>query len=420
MYALIDCNNFYASCERAFNPSLIGKPIVVLSNNDGCVVARSNESKALGIGMGQPIFQVMDIVKQHDVKVFSSNYVLYGDMSHRVMRTLSRFAPDIEIYSIDEAFLNFSGFQGSSLELHAKHMRQSVFRNTGIPVSVGIAATKTLAKIGNRIAKKQNQWGGVRLLDTPEAIALSLEQTPIGDVWGIGRKYSYRLEQQGVKTAADFVRKPDDWVHKTMTINGLRTKWELQGQPCIALEDVLPAKKTICTSRSFHSPIEQIEGLKEMVSEFAARCALKLRQQKTSCAIISVFVRTNPFSKTDKQYRNSAYVTLPTPSNDTMTLVKQANRALEHIFQPGFRYKKTGVIVGSIVPNDFIQTSLFETPDLSKTKSLMAALDKCNAKYGRSAVRTAVQSGTIRKLTHQEKLTPCYTTRWDDLMEVRC
>lgn len=338
MFGLVDCNNFYASCERVFNPSLNGKPIVVLSNNDGCVIARSNEAKVLGIKMGVPAYQIKGLVKQHDVAVFSSNYVLYGDMSGRVMSMLAELAPEIEVYSIDEAFLNLEGIQ--NLQILGSEIVRQVTRGTGIPVSVGIAPTKTLAKVANKFAKKYPAYNRLCIIDTEGKRTKALQLTGIGDVWGIGRKQAAKLEKQGVRTAYDFTQLPGSWVRKNMTVTGERTWKELRGISCIDMEIAPPAKKQICTSRSFGKMVEDIDTMSEAIATHASTCAKKLRQQKSYAMSLMVFIHTNNFREDLPQYWKNTIVQLPIPTSDTLEIVEYALSGLKTIFMEGYQYKK--------------------------------------------------------------------------------
>jgi DNA polymerase V len=418
LFALTDCNNFYASCERVFNPSLWGKPVVVLSNNDGCAVARSNEAKALGIKMGQPAFELVDLVKKHDVKVFSSNYALYGDMSARVMSILSTYTPNIEVYSIDEAFLDFSDFYSLDLDAYSRKMRSYVHQATGIPVSVGVAATKTLSKLANRLAKKSKKADGVLILTDPRHIEAALKATEIGDVWGIGRQHTKRLQQKGVQTAYDFTRLPDEWVKKHMHITGLRTLKELKGTPCIELEETVPDKKGICTSRSFGKKVNSLDALKEAVSFYASNCAAKLRKQHSCANTLTVFIHTSPFAD-GPQYYNGKTLTLPVASNSSLELIHYANLALGLIFKEGYEYKKAGVIVGEIVPDKQVQRHLFDTVNREKHMQLMKALDAVTRLHGRDALKAAVQGNGKRVKMNQEKLSPRYTTDMNQLLTIK-
>ena len=414
MFALVDCNNFYASCERVFNPGLNGKSIVVLSNNDGCIIARSNEAKALGIKMGQPAFEIEPVLKKYHVTVFSSNYTLYGDMSQRVMNTLGEFTPNIEIYSIDEAFLDLSGFR-FDLADYGEKIRYTVGRNTGMPVSVGIAPTKTLAKIANHVAKEENR--GVFVLGKDlEAV---LKRLPVGEIWGIGGRYAEFLNRHKIFSALDYVQAPDNWIKKYLSVVGLRTKKELMGISCIPLELVPPAKKAICTSRSFGRLLKEYDLVEEAIANHAASCAYKLRKQACCANLIMVFVHTNQFRKQDKQYAKNIVLRLPVPSNSSIELVKYAKFGLKKIFKPGYNYKKAGVIVSGIAPDSQSQQSLFDRVNRIKHQKVMEAMDKINDRYGRAKVRIGTQ-GTERKWKlKQEQLSPCYTTQWNDLITIK-
>ena len=340
MYALIDCNNFYASCERVFKPQLNGKPIVVLSNNDGCVVARSNESKALGVPMGVPIFQIQDLVKQHGIVVCSSNYVLYGDLSNRVMNLIKMFSPDVEVYSIDESFLKFNGYENFDLHTIGKEMHRVVKKGVGIPISVGFAPTKALAKVANKIAKKFHQrTENVYVIDSEEKRIKALKWTKIEDVWGIGRQFSKRLQSIGVFNAFQFTQLNDAYVRKMFTVVGLRLKKDLEGIPTIDFEDIKP-KQGIATTRSFDVMMDKHEDLKERVSTFATLGAEKLRSQKSNCELIQVFIYSNRFRLDLPQYNGYTTVKLPYPTSSTFVINKYAQIALKSIFKLGYQYKK--------------------------------------------------------------------------------
>src|SRR5690606_4920861 len=374
MYALIDCNNFYASCERVFRPDLIGLPIVVLSNNDGCVIARSNEAKACGIPMGAPAFQYNEVFKKHNVQVFSANFALYGDMSNRVMQTLSNYCIDQEIYSIDECFMKLDGYDYVDLKEYGIKMRQEVFDNTGIQVSVGIAPTKSLAKVANRIAKKYpNESKGCYVMRTTIQIEKALKWLDIEDVWGIGRQHAKRLFQLGVDTAYDFTKLSDQWVQKHLSIVGLRLKRDLSGIPTLDLEEV-ENKKNIASTRSFDTNYTKFEDVQERVSTFASSCAEKLRKQQSFCSSITVFVMTNRFRAEQEQYQNSITIDLPFATNSAIELSKYATIALRRIFKDGFKYKKAGVIVSNFSPDVSEQMTLFDNRD-KRHDALMKALD---------------------------------------------
>ncbi len=417
-FGLIDCNNFYASCERVFNPALNGKPVVVLSNNDGCVIARSSEAKALGIPMGEPAYKLKELMEANQVSVFSSNYVLYGDMSHRVMTIIAGLVPDMEIYSIDEAFLLFEGFGNIDLKKYGEKMTNAVTRSTGIPVSLGIANTKTLAKLANKFAKKYKDYHGVCLIDTDEKREKALKLTEIGDVWGIGRQYSKKLNYYSINTAWDFVQRSKSWVRHTMGVTGERTWLELRGVSCVEIER--PAsKKSICTSRSFGERLTELEPISEAVANFAASCAEKLRSQRSYANVITIFIHTNPHATNLPQYYNQAVMQLPVPTNDSTELINMALRGLKSIFASGYRYKKAGVIVSDIVPERPLQISLFDTRDREKFGKVMQVMDSLNASYGKQKVKIAAQGFDRKWKLKNEKLSPCYTTQLRDILEIK-
>ncbi len=419
MYALIDCNNFYASCERAFQPKLEGKPIVVLSNNDGCVIARSNEAKALGVPMGAPAFEYKTLFEKNNINVFSSNYALYGDMSNRVMQTLATFSPDIEIYSIDEAFLKFTGFELFNFDTIGKDIRYKVTKWTGIPVSVGFAPTKALAKVANKIAKKfADRTGNVHIIDTEEKRLKALKWLPIEDVWGIGRQHAKRLQKLNIKTAYDFTQMQDTWVQKNMSIVGLRLKRELEGIPCLALEEV-QNKQNIATTRSFDSNLIDYDKIQERVSTFAVSCAEKLRKQQSCCNALMVFIHTNGHRQDMPQYSQNIVIKLPYPTNSNIELVHFATIALQKIYKKGYAYKKAGVVVMEFTPENIAQVKLFENPN-PKHKALMQAVDKINLSIGKAKIKLACQDLQKTWKMKQEKLSPCYTTRLADVIEINC
>ena len=416
MIALVDCNNFYASCERVFQPKLEGKPIVVLSNNDGCVIARSNEAKALGIKMGAPAFKMKSIFDRNNVSVFSSNFALYGDISNRVMRILSQKAPAIEIYSIDEAFLDFNGIKKPnqfSIEL-----RKIVKKWTGIPVSIGVAPTKTLAKVANHVAKKYKS-NGVFVLNNESSINRVLKHIPVEELWGVGRQYAKFLSIRGFETAYDLVSANESWIRTNMKVNGLRMVKELKGIPCYELELTSARKKNICTSRSFGMEVKELKDLKEAVANHATMCAMKLRKEKSLATSILVFIKTNPFKNEDFQYNNAQKIIMKVPSNDSMEITKNALLLLNIIYKKGYSYKKAGVIVSDIVPEGSRQLSLFTNKEPFKVNNVMKAIDKVNQAMGRNKVRLAVQGFDRKWRLKQEKLSPCYTTRFSDILTVK-
>ena len=418
MFGLIDCNNFYASCERVFNPSLNRRPVVVLSNNDGCVIARSSEAKALGIPMGEPAYKLKALIEANQVVVFSSNYVLYGDMSHRVMTTVAQFAPDMEIYSIDEAFLLFDGFENINLKEYGEKIVRTTTRNTGIPVSLGIAPTKTLAKLANKFAKKYKDYRGVCVIDTDEKREKALKLTAIGDVWGIGRQYAKKLEYYSIHTAWDFTQRSKSWVRHTMGVVGERTWLELKGTPCVEM-DKTTTKKSICTSRSFGERLTELSPISEAVSNFAASCAEKLRKQHSLASVIMVFIQTNPNATNLPQHCKQVVLQLPVPTNDTTELINFALRGLKAIFAEGFQFKKAGVIVSEIVPERPLQGDLFDTRNRDKFSRIMTVMDSLNASYGKQKVKIAAQGFDRIWRLKNEKLSPCYSTKLEDVLEIK-
>lgn len=418
MFALVDCNNFYASCQRVFEPHLIGKPVVILSNNDGCVIARSNEAKALGIPMGAPAFEFKKLFETHNVFVYSSNYALYGDMSSRVMNILTTFSPDIEVYSIDEAFLKFNGFDLFNLEDYGKTIQKTVTKNTGIPISVGFAPTKALAKVANKIAKKfPERTKSVYVIDTEEKRIKALRWTKIEEVWGIGRKHAKRLQAVQVFNAYQFTQLSDEWVRKQMSVVGLRLKHELEGKPTLDLETP-KSKKMIATTRSFEKSLTKLETISERVSTFTASCSEKLRRQNSHCTMIMVFVQTNYFRKDQPQYSRSIVINTDFPTNSTIELNHYAQIGLKAIFKEGYHYKKAGVIVMGLTPNNQTQLSLFNTSN-PKHQPLMSVVDKLNKCYGKNKIKFGNQSLGRQWKMKQEQLSKSYTTRIDEVVVVR-
>ena len=419
MFALVDCNNFYASCERVFNPKLEKKPIVILSNNDGCVISRSNEAKSIGIPMGAPAFKYNSLFKKNKVHVFSSNFPLYGDMSSRVMSILSKFTPNIEIYSIDEAFLKFEGFENYDLESYCEEIKNMVFKWTGIPVSIGIAPTKALAKVANRIAKKfPNQTKGVYLINSKKKRIKALKWLNIGDVWGIGFRHAEKLKNIKINTAYDLITLEDNWVRKNMSVVGLRLKKELEGKSVLDLEEIRSPKKAIATTRSFEGTITDYEEIKERISTFAICCAEKLRAQNSNCNSIYVFVRSNKFQKNKTQYRNGILMTIPFSTNSNMIISKYAIEGLKRIFKKGINYKKAGTIVMGLDSSDNYQLNLFENEN-PKHKYLMKTIDFIEKKVGQSKIKLASQDLRKRWKMKQEKLSPNYTCKVDEIIKVK-
>ena len=415
MYSLIDCNNFYASCERVFNPSLRNKPIVVLSNNDGCVIARSNEAKELGVPMGAPAFQYQSVFRRHGVKVFSANFHLYGDMSHRVMNILSTYSPVSEIYSIDECFLSLHGMNIDHYK-YGLDMVEKVTQWTGIPISVGTAPTKALAKVANRIAKKfPETTNGSYVIDSEEKRIKALKWLPIEDVWGIGRQNAKKLFAQGVKKAYEFTEMPESWVLKHMTIVGLRLQKDLKGIPSIDMETE-EKKQSISTTRTFDRDYDNFEDVKERLVAFTTLSAEKLRNQNSLCNVLSLFVETNRFKDTETYYYKSIQLKLPFSTSSTIELVAFAVMGLKHIYRDHLHYKKAGVTLSHFVDTNCHQPSLFFNSD-PKHKELMRVIDKINGTYQHNVVRLAGMDEKTFKMK-QEHLSPAYTTNINDVIEV--
>lgn len=421
MIALVDGNNFFVSCERVFNPYWNNRPLLVLSNNDGCVIARSNEVKKLGIKMGTPAFQIIDLIKEYGIGIYSGNQNLYGDMSCRVMSLLSNYSPDIEVYSVDESFLDLSGYGNIDLKEYARSMIRTVTKGTGIPVSAGVASTKTLAKVANKFAKKFPGYEGVCIIDNDEKREKALKLTSVGDVWGIGGRYQKKLERYNVNTAYEFSQMPVAWVRKEMTVFGERVWKELNGEPCLDLDQVAPRKKQICTSRSFGTTIFEYSDMEEAVSTFAGMCALKLRRQHSCAFTLMVFVGCMNDARPDTHTYLNSVVKLMVPSNNTMEIVRHALLALKAIYRKGVRYKKAGVIVMDLVPDAAIQQNLFYTEDREKLSMLMDVIDELNNGLVKSRVGLAVQgTGTRKWKLKQECLSPCYTTQLSDVLSINC
>ena len=415
--ALIDCNNFYASCERIFNPRLIGKPIVVLSNNDGCIITRSAEAKELGIKMGEPYFKAKKIIDKNNVRVFSSNYSLYGDISQRVMETLARFASDVEIYSIDEAFLGLNGFENYELSKYCQYIRRTIKQWVGIPVSIGVSTTKTLSKIANNLAKKNKEYDGVCILKSWFDINGALKLTSIEDVWGIGRRLSIFLKKYKINTAYDFTQLDKGWIRKNMGVVGEKTFLELCGVSCIELELIPSDKKSCCVSRSFSKPVEKIDDLEESVSSYGTRVAEKIREEGLVAESMSIFVLTNYFNRKEKQYSNSIKLQLPYPTNNSIKIVKRALEGIKKIYRQGYRYKKAGVILYGLTKAK--QTRGLLDYDRESSDSIMNTLDRINERYGSSTIRLASEGVDKSWSMRRESVSPCYTTRFDDLVEAK-
>ena len=428
LYGLADCNNFYCSCERVFHPDLEGKPVVVLSNNDGCVIARSNESKALGLKMGDPFYQVKDVLELNNVAVFSSNYNLYGDMSRRVMSLLSRFAPSIEVYSIDEAFLDLTGMP--DLMEYARGMVAYIKKGTGIPISIGIAPTKTLAKVASKFAKKYPGYRGVCAIDTEEKREKALRMFDVGDVWGIGHRYARKLKAIGVATAYDLTQRSADWVRKHLTVVGLRTWKELCGQDCISIEE-LPQKKTICTSRSFSGiGLQELKDVEEAVANHAAQCCRKLREQHSVCSGLTVFAHTSMFNENTPKDYFQGNIRFDVGTSNLAEMVDAAVKSLrQHWLQRpillgikdglGYFYKRAGVIAWDIAPDSCVQGSLFDSVDREKHERLMQSIDRINRQNGHNTVRAAVQGYSTKWHLQNQYISHRYTTDLNDLLHLR-
>ena len=418
MFALADCNNFFASCERVFRPDLQGKPVIVLSNNDGCAIARSNEAKALGIKMGAPLFKIRHLVEKHDIAVFSGNMALYGEMSQRVRWVLGEFAPSVEVYSIDEAFLDLRGMNDIDFDAYAKEISAECWKMTSIPVSVGIAPTKTLAKIASKLCKQYPKLRGGCYMHRAQDIEKVLRKYPIEDVWGIGRKSAAKLHERYVKTAYEFTCLPESAVQKLMGITGVRTWKELQGIPCIEFEDGFEAKQSICVSRSFSTEIYDLKELQEQIANFASDMAEKLRKQHSVTSEVTVFAYTNRFKEDLPQTHSSSLVTYTTPTAEQRTIVASAVQATSDLFRSGYGYKKAGVIATGIMDQSDIMQSMFEDTDsIEREHKITSALDAINSTFGAGTVKLAVQGSGHIKST-RENQSPHYTTRWTDLPKV--
>ncbi|WP_343487270.1 Y-family DNA polymerase [Allomuricauda sp. d1] len=419
MFALVDCNNFYTSCERAFQPQYNNVPVAILSNNDGCFISRSDEAKKLGLPMAAPAFKYWQFCKEHQIKVFSSNYPLYGDMSTRVMNILHTFTPNMEVYSIDEAFLGFDGFKNHDFDAYGRKIQYTVQKSTGIPISIGIAPTKALSKVANKIAKKRrHETNGVFVIGSEGDRIHALKFTKIEWVWGIGHGNLKRVQTKNVKTAYDFTLLSDEWVKKQMGITGLRLKKDLEGKPTLDLDDDTRDKKAIATTRSFERTFSDIENIRERISTFAGSCAEKLRAQKSSCNMVMVFLRSDRHKKNDPQDRSGTVVTLPHATDSTLTITNHAVKAVEAIFKPGIKYKKAGVVVCGLVPTNARQLGLFQKEN-PKHDELMKAMDKLNNKLGSYKVKIGNQDLKRTWKMRQEHLSPRYTTRIDEIIVVK-
>jgi DNA polymerase V len=418
IFALVDCNNFYASCERVFNPALEGKPIVILSNNDGCIIARSNEAKALGIPMGCPYYSFKQIFQKQNVEVFSSNYELYGDMSQRVMDSLAEFCPDIEVYSIDEAFLKLDGFKDRDLDAFAIEIRQKIKQWTGIPVSIGIGATKTLAKMANHIAKRHTQSGVFNLLDTNISEKI-LSEFEVEKIWGIASGGEKKLKQLGIITAKQLRDANPKIIRKHLTVVGERIVYELRGISCLPLEIFVAPKKNIMSSRSFGRIVTKYEDLEEAIANYASRACEKMRKEKSRAQAVQVSVTTNPFKTHTKQYRNGTMSRFIAPTNDTMHIISQAVKCLKQIYHSDYEYKKVSVMLMDLVSDEGGQQDLFDEVNYDKSDKIMGVLDNINLKMGRNKLFIGTQGIERNWKMQRNKQSSRFTTQWHELLEVR-
>ncbi|MBS4170525.1 Protein UmuC [Neochlamydia sp. AcF95] len=417
MYALVDCNNFYVSCERVFNPHLMGKPVVVLSSNDGCIIARSKEAKFLGILMGAPAFGYRDLFRKYDVKVLSSNYTLYGDMSHRVMRTLQQFSPEIDIYSIDEAFLRVDAVDK---EAYCREIQRIILQHTGIPTSIGLAPTMTLAKIANDMAKRYSVCQNVFSMETMKVCEKVLSQLSVDEIWGIGKKISSYLHRQNIHTASEFKNSEDLWIKKNLSVTGLRIAWELRGVSCLSLKEAPASKKSITCSRSFSKAVSDLNELLEAISTYVSIAAEKLRKQQSKASFIDVFLMTNKHHQSPYYY-NNMQITLPQPSDYTPKMITYAKEGVTRLFREGFLYKKTGLTLGGLVSKGDYQLDLFEENHFSNKKEqvLINLIDQLNHQYGRRVIKMAAEGIKQPWKARQENCSPRYTTCWQDILTIQ-
>ena len=411
--ALIDCDSFYVSCERLFKPSLIKKPVIVLSNNDGCIISRSSEAKTLGIKMGEPYFKAKKIIAKNNVYVFSSNYSLYGDISRRVMKTLKHFAPEMEIYSIDEAFLNLSSVPDDEILQFGKKIRDTVLRWVGIPTSIGIATTKTLSKIANHIAKKEKS--GVVSLINKKNIDHILEKIEIRDVWGVGRQLSKFYINNGIFNANQLKNISNNWIKKSSNVLSSRTAMELRGVPCISLEIVQSKRKSCCVSRSFGKKVEGLQELKESITNHCLNAAEKIRSESLLTKSITIFIRTCSFQKIEMHYSNSRTIDFPIATDNSIEIVKSAVFGLKSIFKKGYKYQKSGIILSGLCESKSYNNNLFSSTKDKKTKNLMRSIDYTNFRYGRSTLSLAVALSNKKWKTKRQHSSKIDTTDFDCL-----
>ncbi|MEA5459751.1 Y-family DNA polymerase [Arcicella sp. LKC2W] len=416
-FGLADCNNFYVSCERIFSLSARDIPVVVLSNNDGCVISRSQEAKDMGIEMGVPLHKISDYIHKKQLEYFSSNYALYGDISSRVMNCLNDLCPAVEVYSIDEAFLDLSIIPDEELYDFGVEVKHKIGKWTKIPVSIGIAPTKSLAKVANRYAKKYHKIEGVFVIDSKEVLEKVLTETPIESVWGIGRKHGKFLKNHNVNTALEFTKLPENFIRKHFSIVGLRLYRELKGESCLSLTEVTDKKKAIQYTRSFGRYVNTLQDLEEALTTFASKCAEKLRSQQSCTNAVSIYIRTNPFNK-KAQFYNSITLNFDIPTNSTMEIQQKVIWGLKQIFVQGYDYKKAGVCVTGLVPNDAIQGNLFRQEADGKSQKISKLMDLVNAKFGKDTITFAVQGSKSNWQGNAGKISPRYTTFWKDIPKV--
>jgi DNA polymerase V len=417
VFALIDCNNFFVSCERLFRPELNSRPVVVLSNNDGCIIARSNEAKSLGIPMGAPLFKFKSLIERHNVHVFSSNFALYGDLSCRVMDVLRQIEANIEVYSIDEAFLSLPANKIWDRKRYVTELREKVRKYVGIPISIGIATTKTLAKIANRMAKIDAPSQGVfDLVDNSQKDSV-LGKIDVSDVWGVGKRSTEKLHKHGIYTALDLKRADEIWIRKRMTVGGLRTVMELNDIPCISLQNAPVSSKSIVTSRTFGQPITDLDHLREAVISYASIAAEKLRKQGVEAQTLNVFITTGPFDQ--HYFSNNQTITLARPTSSTPELIAAALQCLKSLYRTDYKYRKAGIMLSGIGPGNK-QQDLFPLSVSKEDKSLMAGLDKINRKWGRNTIQYGMTQATDKPWSiQQSQKSPAYTTKWQELPVVK-
>ncbi len=427
MKAIIDCNSFYCSAERVFRPDLLSKPVVVLSNNDGCIISRSDEAKAFGVGMAGPYFMAKPLIDKHGIEAFSSNYNLYGDMSMRVMDTLRALSPSpslVEVYSVDEAFMDLSHISAKDLPEFSKHIKETVEQWTGISVSVGVAPTKTLAKLANNLAKKNKKESNcVYVIATEEEQRIALQQTRVGNIWGVGGAYANKLLNLGIISAWELRNMSEEWAHKHLGgVVGVRLIKELRGEPCIEMKDPLETKKMIATTRMFGDPVSDITSIKEAVATYTSRAAEKLRRQYSAATMVSVFIVAKEQNH-NIDFRHGpnigTYTTLPAATSITNELIKPAVKLIDRLYEPGTWYKKAGVMLSGLVPDASVQANMF-LPDVKNSgRKLMGMIDNVNFSMRDDVLKFAASGTTRDWKMRQELRSPRYTTRWDELYEVK-